>query len=196
MSRRMRVIAGKARSLPLLVPRGVTIRPTTDAMRESLFASLGSAVTEANMADLYAGSGAVGIEALSRGARQVVFVENNRHCLEGIETNLTNTKLAGQAVVVHGQALKRWSRIAAEYGPFDIIFADPPYQSADLPKIAARLISQGEGVANGGLVIVQYDRTEPLSVPWEPQQTKTFGQTQMDFFHIESVPPEECISEQ
>lgn len=195
MSRTMRVIAGKAKSLLLRIPQSVTIRPTTDAMRESLFASIGPVVEGANMADLYAGSGAVGIEALSRGARQVVFVENNRHCLEGIKVNLANTKLAPQAVVVGGQVLKCWSQLAAEYDPFDIVFVDPPYHCPDLPKIADRLILQAEGLADGGVVIIQRDRTEPLSVPCVPQQTKTFGQTQIDFFYLESAAQEENTGE-
>lgn len=191
----MRVIAGKAKSLPLLVPRGVSIRPTTDAMREWLFGSLGPAVAGANFADLYAGSGAVGIEALSRGARQAIFVENNRRCLEGIKDNLENTNLGQQAVVVDGQVLRRWAQVAAQYGPFDIVFIDPPYQSGDLPAVANRLIVQAQGMANQGLVLVQHERTEPLMLPGPPEQIKLFGQTQIDFFYIESGAQEENTSE-
>ncbi len=195
MKRKMRVIAGRARSLSLVVPGGVAIRPTTDAMRESLFASLGSALEGANFADLYAGSGAVGIEALSRGARQAVFVENNPRCLEDIKVNLENTNLARQAVVVSGQVLKRWLHIAAQHGPFDIVFVDPPYRSADLSTIGRRLIVQGQGMADQGLVIVQHDRSEPLVTSCSPEQTKLFGQTQIDLFTVDSDTQKENGSE-
>ena len=189
----MRVIAGKAKSLPLIVPQG--IRPTTDVVRESLFASLGPAVQGARFADLYAGSGAVGIEALSRGAQQVVFVENNRRSLEGIKTNLENTKLAQHAVVVAGPVLERWPQVAAEYGPFDIVFVDPPYQSDDWQQIANWLLVQREGVADEGLVIIQHERSQPVAVTCEAQQSKIFGQTQLDFFYIQQARQEEKSSE-
>ena len=191
MSRKMRIIAGQARSLPLRVPQGVNIRPTTDAMRESLFGSLGAAVEGANVVDLYAGSGAVGLEALSRGARQAVFVESNRQCLEAIKVNLANTHLARQALVVGGRVLKCWAEVAAEHGPFDIVFADPPYQSADLAELAARLIVQAQGVAEEGMVIVQHDAAKSLPVPGQPGRSKKLGQTQIDFFYFRRALPEE-----
>ena len=156
-------------------------------MRESVFASIGPKVEGARFADLYAGSGAVGIEALSRGARVVVFVENNRHCLEGIEMNLANTHLATHAVVIAGPVLKRWPQAARQHGPFDIVFVDPPYASTDLPLIAQRLMVQREGVAEHTLVIIQHDRADPVDCPYLPEQSKIFGQTIIDLFWLDQM---------
>ena len=98
----MRVIAGEAKSLHLKVPAQAGLRPTMDAMRETLFASLAPELGGARFADLYAGSGAVGIEALSRGAQFTVFVESDARCTEVIRENLTNTRLAEWGLVVRG----------------------------------------------------------------------------------------------
>ncbi len=185
--RKMRVIAGKAGSLPLSTPCGVDIRPTTDAMRESVFGSIGPQVEGARFADLYAGSGAVGIEALSRGARQVIFVESSRRCREGIEANLANTHLAADAVVMAGRVLECWTRVATQYGPFDIIFVDPPYGSSDLPLLTERLIVKREGVADQALIIIQHDSGDPVDFSYLPKQSKMFGQTKIDLFRVDPV---------
>jgi 16S rRNA (guanine(966)-N(2))-methyltransferase RsmD len=151
----MRVIAGEARSLRLVYPRGVDIRPTTDAMRESLFASLADLIEGASFADLYAGAGSVGIEALSRGASKCVFLEKAPRCLKAIAVNLENTRLEAEATIIAGPAEKRWGAAAAAHGPFDIVFADPPYGAASFTALAERLVCDREGVAQEGLVVIQ-----------------------------------------
>ncbi len=186
MSRQLRIIAGDAGSLPLKVPQGVDIRPTTDAMRETLFASLATAIQGARFADIYAGSGAVGIEALSRGAELAVFVDNDSRCREVIAANLANTNLAEGGIVVLGRLPVVWTEIAQRHGPFDIVFADPPYHSLDLPELAERLVVDQEGVEQGGIVVIQHDRDEWLLPDIEPSKVKRFGQNRLDFYYLDA----------
>lgn len=144
----MRVIAGSARGLMLKYPKGAEIRPTSDRVRESLFASLGPDVADCRFCDLYAGAGSVGIEALSRGAAGAVFVERNRRCLQALRTNLANTGLESKAVVIGADLPKSLPEVWQKLGPFDIMFADPPYSVEPVPllKVAAQLMRQQDAV--------------------------------------------------
>ena len=187
MRRGLRVIAGEAKSLPLEVPDQAGIRPTTDAMREVLFASLGADVCGACFADLYAGSGAVGIEALSRGARCTVFVERDYRCTQVIASNVANTRLASRAVVLRRSLPAAWGEIAQAQGPFDIVFVDPPYNSSALPAFAERLVCEGEGLAPEGIVVLQHDRPEPVLSQPVPDKTKVFGQSRMDIYYVRDM---------
>jgi len=120
----MRVIAGRAGGIRLAVPkRGV--RPTMDRVKAAIFSSLGDAVVGARVLDLFAGSGALGIEALSRGASSVVFVDDDRESVEMIESNLAKTRLNGR---IRQQDVFDFLRQASGAEKFDIIFADPPYE--------------------------------------------------------------------
>src|ERR1700747_1084551 len=120
----MRVIAGSAGGIRLVVPkRGV--RPTMDRVKAAIFSSLANRVIGARVLDLFAGSGALGIEALSRGATSVLFVEEDRQSIAAIEKNLARTKLTGR---VRQQDVFKFLRSADLPDGFDIIFADPPYE--------------------------------------------------------------------
>jgi 16S rRNA (guanine966-N2)-methyltransferase len=135
----MRVIAGSAKGSRLSpVPAGV--RPLSDRAREGLFASLGTAVNDARVLDLYAGTGAMGIEALSRGASSATFVESSRPVMVALRTNLEKTHLSERATVVASDTLDFLSRKASE-GPFDLVLADPPYAlgAPELDEVLARL---------------------------------------------------------
>jgi 16S rRNA (guanine966-N2)-methyltransferase len=118
----MRIIAGLAKGRRLLAPRDGGTRPMTDRAREGLFSSLGGRVAEARVLDLYAGTGSLGLEALSRGARSAVFVERGRAALTALRANVAAAGLGGRVVAGDvGEYLGR-----AE-GPFDLVFVDPPY---------------------------------------------------------------------
>jgi 16S rRNA (guanine966-N2)-methyltransferase len=120
----MRVIAGRAGGVRLAAPvRGV--RPTMDRVKAAIFSSLGDAIIDARVLDLFAGTGALGIEALSRGAASVVFVEDDRESSEIIEKNLAKTKLEGR---IRNQNVFDFLRQASGAPKFQIIFADPPYE--------------------------------------------------------------------
>ena len=122
----MRVIAGVARSMPLKTLEGIDTRPTTDRIKETLFNVLQSDISGGRFLDLYSGSGAIGIEALSRGAREAVFVENSRAAVNCIKENLTFTKLSDMAIVMECDSLTAINRLSGK-GVFDIIYMDPPY---------------------------------------------------------------------
>ena len=181
----MRVVGGSARSLRLRCPEGLRIRPTTDMMRETLFNSLGPRVADAVVCDLYAGCGSVGIEALSRGAAKVVLVEMQRRCREAIEANLESTRLGENAVVEGGELPSVWGAITARHGPFDIVFVDPPYGHEALGELARRLVVEGEGLAAGGLVVIQRSARRDLPGLPEPDREKIFGETRLAFHEVE-----------
>jgi 16S rRNA (guanine966-N2)-methyltransferase len=136
----MRVVAGSAKGIRLApVPRGV--RPVSDMAREGLFSSLGPAVDGARVLDLYAGTGALGVEALSRGAREAVLVERDRAALRTIRENLRRTGLSDRAVVVGLDVRAFVTRDDKNGAPFDLVLADPPYGlvGAELDGVLAGL---------------------------------------------------------
>lgn len=122
----MRVIAGSARRIPLKTLEGMDTRPTQDRIKETLFNMLQYDLADCTFLDLFAGSGAIGIEALSRGAKSAVFVEQNARAAEIVRENLKATRLDKQAVVMNCDALSALRRLEGK-NRFDYIFMDPPY---------------------------------------------------------------------
>ena len=118
----MRIIAGEFRSRKIISPEGADVRPTSDRLRETLFNILQSEIEGAVFIDAYAGTGAVGIEALSRGARHVIFLEKDRDAVEIIKQNLAALKIGSRARIIKGHAANLLRTLEA-----DIVFADPPY---------------------------------------------------------------------
>jgi 16S rRNA (guanine966-N2)-methyltransferase len=123
----MRVIAGTFKSRRLHALRGMSLRPTSDRLRETLFDILGDAVKDAVFVDLFAGTGAVGIEAISRGARRVVFVEKRPSAAELIRENLKSLGITGGAEILPVDALRALEKLALQHAGADFIFLDPPY---------------------------------------------------------------------
>lgn len=123
----MRVIAGKARSIPLKTVEGQDTRPTTDRIKETLFNMLQNELADCLFVDLFSGSGGIGIEALSRGARKAVFVEKAPKAVSCIKENLSKTKLEKEAVVIASDAVSAIYRLEGSE-PADFIFMDPPYK--------------------------------------------------------------------
>jgi len=125
----MRVIAGKARRLQLMTPEGFDTRPTTDRIKETLFNILNPYLPDADFLDCFAGSGAIGIEALSRGAKYAAFVENNKTALDCIKVNLKTTKLEENADVLFQNVTEAIRACEIRGKVFDVIFMDPPYNN-------------------------------------------------------------------
>ncbi len=163
----MRIIAGSARGRKLLVPPGRSVRPTSDRVREALFNILAGEVTGCRFLDLYAGSGAVGIEALSRGAGQVDFVEQAPTSLQVLQDNLQRAGLE-RAARVHPMPVRRAvTLLGGESALFDLIFADPPYgEQAERSALLEQLGGAGL-LCPGGRVIVEF----PAREPWTPPAT-------------------------
>lgn len=174
----MRVIAGEARGIPLTAPRDRATRPITDRVKETLFAILGEAVPEARVLDLYAGSGAVGIEALSRGARSVDFVERSRTALGALRANLAATRLEASAVV-HATEVGRFLEAGAG-GPWDLAIFDPPYEQRDIVAPLRALVPR---LAPGAMVVIKHFwRVEPPQVEGLALvRQRRFGETMLTF---------------
>lgn len=163
--RPVRVIGGAARGRRLQAPRGRQTRPTSDFLRETLFDLLGQQVAERNFLDLYAGTGAVGIEALSRGASRAVFVERDRSALARLYRNLEISGFMDRAEVAPLEVLRYLRRAASEGRRFDLIFLDPPYRGVDM-VVPLALIVEGGLLAPGALAILERSaRSAPLEAP-------------------------------
>ena len=147
----MRVIAGTCRSLPLVTPQGEDTRPTTDRIKETLFNMIQAEIPDCVFYDFYAGSGGIGIEALSRGARHAYFVENGKQALECIKKNLNFTKLADKATVVSRDVL---SAIPFLNEKADIVFMDPPYQLGN-EAMVCRMLKQSGCLKEDSIIIIE-----------------------------------------
>lgn len=147
----MRVISGSAKSLRLKTIEGNGTRPTTDRIKETLFNMINDRMYDCRFLDLFSGSGAIGIEALSRGAREAVFVENNKKAVSCIKENLKFTKLIDRAQIIERNAE---SAVAGLSGRFDVIFMDPPYDNEYEKKIL-ELISKSDIADRDTLIIVE-----------------------------------------
>jgi 16S rRNA (guanine966-N2)-methyltransferase len=179
----MRVIAGTARGVPLRAPKDRATRPITDRVKETLFAILGDRVPDARVLDLYAGSGAIGIEALSRGAASADLVEHGRAALEAVRGNLAAAKVA-EASRVHASDVEAYLRTTTD-GPFDLVVLDPPY---DLRAIVAPLRAVVPHLAPDAIVVVKHFwRTEvPAVSGLVPVRQRRFGETMLTFLEMEA----------
>lgn len=150
----MRVIAGKARRLPLIAPEGKETRPTTDRVKETLFNILQDEIPGSMFLDLFSGSGSIGIEALSRGAKKAYMVEFGKEPLKCIRANLEKTRLTEEAVVLPVEVTYAITKLETMGEVFDVIYADPPYRKDFEPKLADLLAHSGI-VKDGTLVVIE-----------------------------------------
>jgi 16S rRNA (guanine966-N2)-methyltransferase len=168
----LRVVAGTFKGRRLAAPRGTRTRPTADRVREALFSMLGD-VGGARVLDLYAGSGALGIEALSRGADSAVFVERDAAAVAAIERNLA---AVGVEAKVLRQDVLRF--LAGADGPFDLVFCDPPYDSAS--RLAAPLAERLPVLtAEDARIVTESDKRNPLQLPFPLLVEREYGDTRI-----------------
>ena len=149
----MRIIAGSARSLPLKTLEGMNTRPTTDKIKETLFNVLQGDIPGCYFLDLFAGSGQIGLEALSRGGNYAVFVENNRKAAKCIEENINFTKFDKQSLLMNSDVLTALRMLEGKY-KFDVIFMDPPY-NMDLEKEVLSYLVDSTLVKEDTLFVVE-----------------------------------------
>jgi 16S rRNA (guanine966-N2)-methyltransferase len=182
----MRVIAGEARGLRLSAPSPM-IRPTMDRVREAIFSSIGEAVAGARVLDLFAGSGALGIEALSRGAASAVFVDVNPRCAACVRENLRRAKLEGSVQAMDALA---FVRLYAEPGGYDLIFADPPYGKSagerDLGKDLLALPALVRALRKDGMFILERlaGAKEPETRTLSLVRTRRYGETEIAYYVV------------
>jgi len=162
----MRIIAGTFRSRQLKSLKGLALRPTSDRLRESLFNVLAERIHGCRFLDLFAGTGAVGIEALSRGAVEAVFIENHPPAASLIQKNLDSLGIRGATRILKLDLLRGLQRLAAEHSPaspsFDIVFLDPPYAAGDEYHRVLTFLGSAPFLAPGALVIAEHRRTVDL----------------------------------
>lgn len=180
----MRIIAGDRKGFPLIVPEGQHTRPTLSRIREAMFSIVADVVPDALVWDIYAGAGTLGLEALSRGARQCRFVENNPQALESLSRNIQKLKFESEARVERMHAI-RWIERAIALQPFtspDLILADPPYTQA--PELILNTLTHTTGF-DGTILVLQMsskveapDRTDN----WELIQRKKYGATTLQIY--------------
>ncbi len=135
----MRVIAGKAKRIPLIAPSGLDTRPTQDRTKETLFNMIQSYLADCTFLDLFSGSGAIGIEALSRGAKEAVLVEQGKEACDCIKANLNKTKLGSDATLLQMNVFDALNRLGQGRKCFDCIFMDPPYNHELEKKVLVKL---------------------------------------------------------
>jgi 16S rRNA (guanine966-N2)-methyltransferase len=170
----VRVVAGRHRGHPLKAPPGRRTRPTADRVREALFSILGG-VEGLDVLDLFAGSGALGIEALSRGAASATFVERDGRAAQVIRENLA--ALGEQATVVSADAL-RWLKSAPAGAAFDLVMIDPPYDSARRLGVTLSQLLPAV-LADDAVIVTESDKRNPLTLDLPHADERTYGDTRI-----------------
>jgi len=174
----MRVIAGDLKGQRLVAPRGWRVRPTSDRVREAIFSALGNKIEEARVLDLYCGTGALAVEALSRGAAEATLVDRDTRAALG---NVERLGLGGRAHLVRAD-VPRWLRGASEATRFDLVFVDAPYRLAD--RVGRELDSHlPRLLAEGGTAIVESAARRPLRLEsLEPLRQRRYGAADVSFY--------------
>jgi 16S rRNA (guanine966-N2)-methyltransferase len=163
----VRVCSGIAKGIILKSPRGMGVRPTSAKVRQAIFAVLSHRIVGSCVLDLYAGTGALGIEALSRGAAEAVFVETSPGCVRIIRENLLRTNLSAQATVLTGDALRTIRQLGKQNRTFDVIMADPPYETnkprkgkPSLAQKTLQVLVESDILRSDSLVILEHSGME------------------------------------
>jgi 16S rRNA (guanine(966)-N(2))-methyltransferase RsmD len=183
----VRVLAGVFKGRRLVTPRGLATRPTSDQVRLALMDTLTPWLPEARVLDLFAGAGGVGLEALSRGAAHVTFVERDARAAAALSANAASLAVEGRVRLLRLDVARALDRLAREGERFDIVFLDPPYATEDTTDTVTRL-GAGLVTAAGGLVIAQHLTKRPppsTAGVLTAFRTRRFGETTLTFFRAE-----------
>lgn len=188
----MRVIAGSARGIPLSPVKGITTRPVLDRIKGSLFNILAGVIPESRVIDMYAGTGAIGIEALSRGAKSCIFIESDSSAIHVIKKNLEATRLHGNAQVLKYDVFEITPYLEKNNIAVDLIFASPPYPLIEKSLYRDKLLTLFSSLCSkfilqpGGLIMLQHRKTDfeiaPAVFCLELFDTRIYGDTQLSFF--------------
>ncbi len=177
----MRITGGEFRGRLVKVPRGERVRPTQDRVREALFSMLATEVVGARFLDLYAGSGAVGLEALSRGAAEVTWIEMDKGTCRVARENIA--RIADKPLPVVCGRVENWIRAGGPKEAYDIVFADPPYAEASPEWLdgLATMLRDGETVAPHGLLAIELPRHAQVSAwnGWQSLRDRVYGHTRL-----------------
>ncbi len=186
----MRVISGSRKGLKLIAPKGNSVRPTEDRVKESLFNILSPLKKESMVLDLFAGSGGIGIEFLSRGSKKVYFVDRNTDSIRAIKKNLEHTKLMDCSEVIKGDARGVIKQFKLDQMVFDYIYIDPPYAEVELFHKILQLIADGGILSHDGMIIVEHDKSMLLSKNYgdiEMFDNRNYGSKEMTYYRNKGV---------
>ncbi len=184
----MRVIAGLAGGLKLYTRRGEKTRPTSDKVKGALFNIIGPNISEKRFLDLFAGSGAIGIEALSRGATLSVFVDEDAVCIDNIRRNLKATVFMEKGKVLKYDVIKALGYLFREGQSFDYIFLDPPYKAEVITKVL-EVLKEKPLLAKKGCIIIEHHIKNAgwVSAGFELSRQKFYGDTVLSFLREQEV---------
>jgi RNA methyltransferase, rsmD family len=182
----VRVISGSARGLKLNTPGDDRVRPTTDRVKESMFNIVQDWVYDSQVLDLFAGSGALGIEALSRGASQAVFCDNSLDSIKIIKSNIEKARVVDRSQIVSGDYKRCLRDMEAKNQSFDMIFVDPPYYEGLFEEVLDTIRSC-KILKKDGIVIVEHDAKKPIGQVegLEVYKEKKYGITMLTFYCLE-----------
>lgn len=183
----MRVISGTARGRKLKTIDGSAVRPTADRVKEAMFNILAPRLKGAGVLDLFAGSGALGIEAISRGAQSAVFVDNNTRALAVLRRNLENCHITDSATVIQWNIRKNLKCLNAYPQAFDLVFMDPPYHLNLVSKTLAHLLP-GECLAQGAAIVAEHEpgiQFDLVDSPLVQTDARRYGGNQLSFFQLD-----------
>ena len=176
----MRIISGSARGCTIQAPQGMETRPTQDYVRESLFNILRAQVAEADVLDLFAGSGALGLEAVSRGAQSAVFVDSGRAAIQCVKRNIAALRMEERCEVLPCDWRSAVKRLTGRQ--FDLVFIDPPYRMENTGEMCAEMDAAGLLTEECLLVVEHRKGKAPvLSERFEAQDTRRYGDTEITF---------------
>lgn len=194
----MRVIAGEARGTRLAAPKGRAIRPTIDRVRESVFNVLAPRIEGSRFLDMFAGTGANGIEALSRGAAEAVFLDVGRASARLVPDNLKRAKFASKGSFVYGNLPRDLPKLSKEIGQFSLVYADPPYDFEGYEKLLDRIISLSLAIPGAWIVLEHSSRTsiDWAKLPIELIRERKYGESTIAIVEVGVAdhPPISCMN--
>ncbi len=188
---RMRIVAGSAKGRILKSPCGRKLRPTSVKVKTAFFNIVGDSIGDAGFLDLFAGTGNIGLEALSRGAERAVFVEKDKHTIQTLRQNIFRTDMQEFATVLAYDIFKALKVLERKSGKFDVVYIDPPYKYQGIAKILDTLYSKNL-VNNGGIIVVERDKRAAEEEAWLKKipllfwKRKVYGDTALVFLKVKN----------
>ena len=185
----MRIITVRARGLQLNVPKNYDVRPTADRVKESVFNIIGSKIIGAEVLDLFAGTGNLGLESWSRGAAAITFIDESKESLRLVSSNIAKCKAEKDCTVLKGSAVNVAERLYQQGKRFDFAFCDPPYSKGWIERIFS-ILKRSPFLKAGGYLVVERagdDDLPQLPAGYELVRSEKYGSTKVDFIYFENL---------
>lgn len=182
----MRIITGKLRGLKLSAPAGLDVRPTSDRVKESVFSILSDRFFDAKVLDLFGGSGNLSLEAYSRGAKEVLCIDNDHTSLKCIKANIDKARASEQVKIYRNDALKSISLLANKGNSYDIIFCDPPYNKNLVQKVLEQVKKYDNILSKDGIIVTEHSQHEKFFLPegFTQFRQEKYGETFVSFIKV------------